>query len=270
MSWGQAIALSVLAVFGTSLKLNAQSPSSQATVLAPTGTLRAAFLGDNPALGHVDPATGKVTGPVADLVKELARRLGVPYALIPSPNTPDIISKLNAGTADLGFFAYNANRAKDVDFSPAWLLMPNSYVVRADSPIQRVEDADRAGVHIAAVKNDTQDVYLSANLKNTRVEAVAKMPAPAEIEKMLLDRKIDAFAANRQRLVGIASEYPQLRVVDDDYFVAGQAIAVAKNNAERHAAIVLLLDEVLATNIVKDSIEHAGLRGVNAAPARGR
>lgn len=38
--------------------------------VAPTGTLRAAFLGSNPVQGHVDPATGEVTGVVADLVKD--------------------------------------------------------------------------------------------------------------------------------------------------------------------------------------------------------
>ena len=47
-----------------------------------------------------------------------------------------------AHTADLGFMAYNAGRAADVDFSAPWLLMPNSYIVRGDSPLQKVEDAD--------------------------------------------------------------------------------------------------------------------------------
>lgn len=266
-SLGTCLTISV-AAWLAGVPLFAQA--SQAATIAPTGTLRAAFLGDNPALGRVDKQTGAVTGPVADIVKELARRLGVPYALIPAPGTPDIIARLNAGTADIGFFAYNAARAKEVDFSPPWLLMPNTYIVRADSPIQRVADADRAGVRIQAVKGDTQDVYLSNNLKSTKVDAVAAMPAPEEMEKMLLDGKIDAFAANRQRLVGIASQFPKLRVVADDYFVAGQAIAIVKGNAERLAAINKLLDEILATGVVKDSIERAGLRGVNAAPPKGR
>jgi polar amino acid transport system substrate-binding protein len=242
--------------------------AAQTSSLAPTGTLRAAFLGDNPVLGRVDAKTGAVTGPVADLVKELARRLGVPYTLIPAAGARDVIGRLQGHTADLGFMAYNAGRANDVDFSAPWLLMPNSYIVRADSPIQTVADADRAGDHLAAVKNDTQDVYLSNNLKSTRIDAVEKMPAPEEIEKLLVEGKIDAFAANRQRLFEIAARFPKLRVVGDDYFVAGQAIAVVKGNAERLAAIDLLLDDVLATSVVRDSIEHAGLHGVNAAPPK--
>ncbi len=263
MTWVKLILFALIATIP--FRADAQT----AAVLAPTGTLRAAFLGDNPALGRVD-ASGNVTGPVADLVKELARRLGVPYALQPAPNTPDIIGRLNAGSADLGFFAYNAARAKQVEFSAPWLLMPNSYVVRADSPIRTVADADRAGVRIAAVKNDTQDVYLSKNLKNTRVDAVEKMPAPEEIEKMLVENKIEAFAANRQRLVQIEAQFPELRVVAGDYFVAGQAIAVRQGDSARLKAIKELLEQVLATGVVRDSIERAGLKGVNAAPPQGR
>lgn len=270
MTWAKLILLASLAAVPMSIPLFAQtSVYSMAGMLAPTGTLRAAFLGDNPALGRVDPKSGTVTGPVADFVKELARRLGVAYTLYPASGTPEIIGRLNAQTSDLGFFAYNAKRAMDVDFTPAWLLMPNSYIVRADSPIQKVADADRAGVRISAVKNDTQDVYLSANLKNTRVDAIPAMPTAEEIEKMLTEGKLDAFAANRQRLVEFAARYPNLRVVADDYFVAGQAVAVVKGDHARLEALDKLLDEVLATSVVKDSIERAGLHGVNAASPKG-
>ena len=263
----QAFVLASLLALPATLQLAAQS--TLAPMLAPTGTLRAAFLGDNPVLGRVDAQTGAVTGPVADLVQELARRLGVPYTLIPSANARNIITRLQSHTADLGFMAYNAGRAADVDFSPPWLLMPNSYVVRADSPLQKVDDADRAGIHIAAVKNDTQDVYLGAHLKNTRVEAVPAMPSPAEIESLLTAGKVDAFAANRQRLLEVAGRFPQLRVLPDDYFVAGQAIAIAKGDAAHIEAVNRLLDSILATPLVKTAIDRAGLHGVDAAKPGG-
>src|SRR5260221_3280564 len=202
--------------------------AGQTTALAPTGTLRAAFLDGNPVLGRVDKTTGVVTGPVADLVKELARRLGLPYTLIPAAGARDVISRLQAHTADLGFMAYNAGRANDVDFSAPWLLMPNSYIVRADSPLQTVADADRAGVNITAVKSDTQDVYLSAHLKNNHVNTVPAMPSLDELAGLLLNGKMDAFAANRQRLMEAAALFPSLRVISDNYFVAGQAVAPAQ------------------------------------------
>jgi len=239
-----------------------------AATFAPTGTLRAAFLGDNPALGRVDPKTGTVTGPVADIVKEIARRVGVPYELIPSPGGRDVMGRVKAGTADIGFLAYNAGRAMEVDFSVPWLLMPNTYIVAAGSPLQKVADADRAGMHISAVKGDTQDVYLSANLKSTRVDAVAEMPPADQMESMLLSGKLDAFAANRQRIVEIAAAHPKLRAIADNFSVAGQAIAVPKGNTQRLDSLNRMLDEILATDLVKASIERAGLKGVDAAKPR--
>jgi polar amino acid transport system substrate-binding protein len=247
--------------------------AGQTAALAPTGTLRAAFLGDNPVLGRVDAKTREVTGPVADLVKELARRLGVPYTLIPAAGARDVIDRLQAHTADLGFMAYNASRANDVDFSAPWLLMPNSYIVRADSPLQKVDDADRAGVNITAVKNDTQDVYLSAHLKNNHVNTVPAMPSLDEVAGLLLNGKIDAFAANRQRLMEAAALFPSLRVLSDNYFVAGQAVALAKAeppDPARLGELNRLLGEVLASGLVKASIDRAGLQGVDAAQPLGR
>ena len=255
-----AAALSPVAATG-------QTAAVLASTFAPTGTMRVAFLGDNPALGRVDSKTGAVVGPVADIVREIARRLRVPYELIPASGGRDVMDRLKAGTADIGFLAYNAGRAMEVDFSTPWLLMPNTYIVAAGSALKTVSDADRAGVHISAVKNDTQDVYLSANLKNTRVDAVAEIPPSDELESLLVNGKLDAFAANRQRLVEIAAGHPALRVIANNFSVAGQAIAVPKGHVTRLDGINQMLEEILATGFVKASIARAGLTGVDAPAA---
>src|SRR5262245_37601076 len=91
----------------------AQSPTA---TLAPTGTLRAVFLGDNPVQGRVDRQSGAATGPVPDLVRELARRLGVPTAIIPAPDAARVIGALKDHTADIGFLAFDETRAREVDF----------------------------------------------------------------------------------------------------------------------------------------------------------
>ena len=71
--------------------------AARAADLAPTGTLRAAFLGTNPVQARTDPKTGEVTGPIADLVRELARRLNVPFKLIPAPNAQGVIAHVQGG-----------------------------------------------------------------------------------------------------------------------------------------------------------------------------
>jgi polar amino acid transport system substrate-binding protein len=43
------------------------------SVLAPNGTLRAAYIGPNVAQARLDTATGTVSGVIADLARELGR-----------------------------------------------------------------------------------------------------------------------------------------------------------------------------------------------------
>jgi ABC-type amino acid transport substrate-binding protein len=147
-----------------------------ATDLAPTGTLRATFLGSNPVQGKIDRETGAITGPVADLVKDLARRLNVPYTIMPAPDARGVMDNLKAHKADIGFLAYDPARAAEVDFSRPYALMHNSYIVRTDSDFKTSVDVDRTGARVGAVKGQSQQLYLSENLKNGKVRIFETMP----------------------------------------------------------------------------------------------
>jgi len=241
---------------------------AMAADLAPTGTLRATFLGNNPVQGRVDAATGAITGPVADLVKELARRLNVPYVIIPAPDARGVMDRLKAHTADIGFLAYDLERAAEVDYSEGYALMYNGYVVRADSEIRKSADADRAGLRIGAVKGQTQELYLSANLKNGRVQAFPTKPAAADLEKLLLSGAIDAYAANRQDVEQAAAQSPTLRVLPDNFLAVEQAIVIDKGDRSRLEPINRFLDDVRASGFVKASLERAKIAGVGVAPAK--
>jgi len=59
--------------------------------LAPTGTLRAAYLGTNPAQAMKDPQTGELRGASLDLARELAKRIGKPLNFKPIPNPPAVV-----------------------------------------------------------------------------------------------------------------------------------------------------------------------------------
>src|ERR1700674_5042568 len=212
--------------------------------LAPTGTLRATFLGNNPVQGRVDAATGAITGPVADLVKELARRLNVPYVIIPAPDARGVMDRLKAHAADIGFLAYDLERAAEVDYSDGYAMMFNAYLVRADSQIRRSAEVDSAGVRVGAVKGQTQELYLSAYLKNGRVRAFDTKPSPAELEKLLLGGEIDAYAANRQDIEQAAAQSPKLRALPDNFLGVQQAIVIDKGDPFRLDPINRFLEDV--------------------------
>jgi polar amino acid transport system substrate-binding protein len=244
----------------------AQSPSA---TLAPTGTLRATFLGGNPVQGRVDAQTGVASGTVPDLVKELARKLGVPYTIISADDAKSVIEALRNHTADIGFLAYDETRAREVDFGAAFAVMFNSYLVRANSPIQKSGDIDRAGVKVAAVKGQTQELFVSSHLKDAQVRIFQTMPPQAELETLLTSGEVDAFAINRQRsLDAQAASGSRLRALPDSFLEVDQSFVVEKGNSAKLEAIEKFVAEVRASGFIKSSIERAKLTGVEVPSGR--
>jgi len=246
----------------------AQSPSS---TLAPTGTLRAVFLGTNPVHARVDPKTGDASGPVPDLVKELARRLSVPYKVTPSADAAAVIEALKNETADIGFLAYDETRAREVDFGAAFIVMFSSYLVPANSPIQKTADVDRAGVKVAAVKGQTQELFVSSHLKTANVRVFPAMPGQPEVEKLLTSGEVNAFAINRQRALDAqTASGGKLRALPDSFFEVDQAFIVRKGDRAKLDAIEKFVSEVRASEFIKSSIERAKLTGVDVASGKKR
>ena len=241
--------------------------------LAPTGTLRAAFLGSNPVQARTDPKTGEITGPIADLVRELARRLNVPFTLIPAPNAQGVIAHVQGGSADIGFLAYEEARAREVEFAGPFAVMYNTYLVRADSPLRTVEDADRDGVSVGAVRAQTQEIWLSANLKRARVKIVEAQPSQAELERMLGNREVDAFAQNTQRAadaVTAAGPRVPLRALTGSYVGVEQSFVVKKGDTANAALLDKFVDELRTSGFIRASLDRAQLGTVGIAPARRR
>jgi polar amino acid transport system substrate-binding protein len=243
--------------------VDGQSPAS---VLAPTGTLRAVFLGSNPVHGRVDAKTGVATGPVPDLVQELARTLNVKSMILPAPDAAGVIAALKNGTADIGFLAYDETRAREVDFGAAFIVMHNSYLVRSDSPLQKTADVDRAGVTVAAIKGQSQQLFVSRSLKNAKVQVLDTMPPQSELESILLGKSVDAFAINRQRgLDAQTASGGKLRPLADNFLDVEQCFVVEKGGGAKLKAIEQFVRKVRESGFISASIERARLAGVSPA-----
>ena len=238
--------------------------------LAPTGTLRATFLAGNPVQATIDSKTGAIGGPVADIVKELARRAAVPYTITPSNGSKELIERLSDGRADIGFLAWEADRARLVEFSGPYLLMETTYLVPSGSPIRTAADADRAGVKIGAVEGNSPTIYLQQHLKEAKVIAWPAAPPYEEMLKMFASGQVDAYAGNRARLVEAASRYSGLRVVQDNFTLLEQNIVVRKGDTAKLKILNDFLDEARASTFLKDSLIRAKLAGVQAPPASTR
>jgi len=256
-----ALGMSLLAAGGGA----AQDPSVDEQLrdadFAPTGVLRVAFLGTNPVQGRVDPETGAVSGPVPDIVAELADRLGVPPAFQPVDNAGAVIDAVTSGEADLGFLAYEAERASQVDFAGPYATMTSSYLVAADSPFQTSADVDVAGNRIGTVVARSQQLFLSTNIKNAELEIWETQPPDAELERLLLTGEISAVGQNRQRSVDHAEALPTLRVIDDYFMAVPQAFVLVPGQTVKMDALNRFMDELRGNGFVQASLEKAGVLG---------
>jgi hypothetical protein len=85
---------------------------------------------------------------------------------------------------------------------------------------------------------------------------------------MLVAGDLDAFGANRQRLVEVAAAHPNLRVLADNFSAAEQSIVITKGDRSRLEVINRFVEEACGSGLVKASLDRAKLIGVDVAPAR--
>ena len=241
-----------------------------AQTLAPTGTLRAVYIAANPVQASVDPTNKEVLrGPGAEIARELGRRAGVPVTITGARGADGVLEAIKSGAADIGFLAYDATRASQVDFSQNYALAQNTYLVVENSPIHVVADADRKGVRIGVGLRDAGDYFLTRALKSATLIRNAGGVGDAVV-KQLLSGELNAYAGNRMRLYEAAQKTPGLRLADDNFYGVEQAVIVPKGEAARLAFINRVLDEARAAGLIEGAIKRAGLVGVDVAPPNTR
>ena len=235
-------------------------------VLASTGTLRAAFLGANPVQLRIDLQTGEITGPAADVARELGRRLGVPVSIQPLSGVPAVMDAVENGSADIGFIAYDTTRAERVKFTQAYIYGHNSYIVRADSPFSTFADVDSDGARIAAISGNAVDLHLNRTLENAELVHLARGTSDEEAARMLLNGELDAYAANKQRLAAVTASEPRVRVLDGSVLPVEQSIVVAQQNGVIVPQLDQFIDEARNSGLLQEIVERYMIAGVEVAP----
>ena len=148
--------------------------------------------------------------------------------------------------------------------------MLNSYLVRADSGIQKTADADRAGLRIGVVRGQSQEVVLKELVKKAELKILPATPPAEELGTMLVNGDIDAFGANRQRQVETAARNPKLRVLPDNFSVAEQSIVITKGDSAGLRALNQFIEKARSSGLVQSSLERAKLTaGVEVATGSG-
>ncbi len=241
------------------------SPTVYAQVdIAPTGTLRAAYLATNPAQASRNAQTGEMRGVSFDLAQRLAMATGKRLDFKPMPSPPAVVDAVANGLADIGFVAYEATRLGTVDFSQTYMLVQQTFMVLEGSSIHSPTDIDRDGQKIAGTQSDSITLCLKRILK--RALPVELENNPELIANAISGGQIDALGASRQRLTNLLRSIPGTRLLAESFFNVPQNIIVPKGQTAVLALVDAFIDEQRESGFLGASVVKGSAVGVEAAP----
>ena len=217
-----ALAVTVLAVAAIATPVLAQSGLESITS---RGTLIAGVKYDTPPFGYVDQ-NNQVVGFDVDLVKEIARALGVKVDLV-KVTSPTRIPMLVSGNVDLvaASMTNTPERAQTIDFSITYYTGAQTLLVPDNSSITGPKDLESKTV---AVQQGT-----------TLEKNIAKLAPGAKLLPFrdytsawlaLRQGRADAFTGSYDILRGFAKDAPGYKTVGEKFSLEPFGIGVHKGN----------------------------------------
>lgn len=233
--------------------------------LAPNGVLRVAINLGNGVLAQRS-AQGEIGGVSVVLARALADRLKLPITLIPFDGAGAIFNVGDKDVWDLAFLAIEPERAAKIDFSPPYLTIDGTYLVRSDAPFRNVSDLDRPGVRIAVGGGAAYDLFLSRTLKQAELR---RAPTAAASVDMFVSEGLEAAAGVRQYLVERAQANPGLRVLADRFTGIEQAMGVPRGRQAGAAYVRAFIEDMKASGVIRKALDDTGHASVAVAPMAG-
>jgi polar amino acid transport system substrate-binding protein len=231
--------------------------------LAPNGRIRAAINFGNPVLAQKNPQTGEPQGASVDLARELGRRLGVAVELVTFDGAGKVFEALKTSW-DVAFLAIDPMRALEISFTPPYVLIEGTYLVREDSPLRSIADVDREGVRIAVGRGAAYELFLMRSLK---LAQLVRADTSAAALEMFLDQGLDAAAGVRQPLVEFARHQSGLRVMEGRFTAIEQAMGIPKGRETGAQYLTRFIEEMKASHFVASALARSGQHDAAVAPA---
>lgn len=234
--------------------------------LAPTGKIRVAIsVGPTTNLyrATVDPATGRLHGVPVNLANALGEKFGEPVELIAYTNYVDLLEAAARGAWDVTFVSFDQERTQVMDFGPAYSNFEFTYLVPDGSAIRNEADVDRPGVRIAVAAGSVAARNREQFLKNA---VLVRFKTLAEVREQVRARTVDAAAAGRETLTGLAVQVPGARVLEGHFHVEAVAVAVPKNRPAALTYVSDFIETAKASGVVRKALDSAGFKDATVAP----
>ncbi len=242
----------------------AQTDAEIAKQIAPTGTLRAVINLGNPILARKDTSTGAPVGVSVDLAQALAQKFRLPLTLIPVESAAKSVDAVTQGIADIGFFAIDPVRGQGITYTPAYVLIEGSYLVKKESPLTDNAQVDQAQHRVVVGKGSAYDLFLTRELKAAQL---VRAPTSPQVVPFFMEGTYDVAAGVKQQLESDAQKTEGLRLLPGRFMVIEQAMGQTKNiSAIAHGALIQFISEMKANGFVHESLLRHQIEGAIVAP----
>ena len=250
----------IIFALGTATAVAQQKPDPRVADLVHAGKIRVGLF---PPQYIKDSKTVELRSVWVEVARALAGRIGVELITLERPTPPSAVECLKGDECAVIFLPLDARAANVGNFSFPFIQLEYTLLVPAGSPISAIPDADRPGVHIAAVRNHSSTMTLSRILK--QAELVYE-DTPDPTFDLLRSGRADAMASTRNALLEFSSKLPGSRVLKDYYGANLNRVVVPKRRAEWLAYVNEFVEETKASGLIQKAIDRVGPRGITVAP----
>lgn len=195
--------------------------------------LRFAINLGNPVLTILSP-DGSPGGITVELAKKLATESQREARLVTWPTAGQVVDAALMDQWDIAFLAIDPAREDKLRFTPSYVTIESSLMVKKESKIQSVQEMDREGSVINVGKGAAYELYLIRTLKHATLRQYA---TSQDAIQAFINGEGDMVAGIRQPLEKAARDNPQFRVLPDSFSQIHQAICVPRNATQHYEFI---------------------------------
>jgi ABC-type amino acid transport substrate-binding protein len=228
-------------------------------------SLRVCINTGNALLAQLDPIGGQPKGISVKLAQALAAENGLQLEMHIVGTAKAAVEAIASKKADIGFFAVDPERAKDIHFTSAYLNIDACYMVRADSNIQNLQDVDRNENRIVVGAGSAYDLFLSRHTLHATLVRASSTP---EVMAVFNTSGYEVAAGLEHAMSEELKQDPSLRMVLPPFMAIAQAMGCHPSHSpEVKEGLEAFVNKLLRQDFVVEQIEKQGLTGVRQASA---
>ena len=238
--------------------------------LCPSGRLRVG-VAVGPAVSALwstrGPASGEPRGVTVDLGRLLAKKLEAVPELVIYSSSGAIIAAAASFEWDVAFTPVDAERKAKVDFGSDYFVGESTLMLRGDSDVKTLVEANRAGFRIAGVEHTATIRSVRRHMQEATVSGVSGLE---DALQLLREGRADAVALGRESLESLIEAEPGYLILDEALHRTGTAVAVQKGKPAALAYVSEFVEDLKRDGTMRRISDAHGMKKSAVAPANSR